>query len=252
MSYELPGGMSISPEMMMSLMANMQRVLESGVPLEKYLGKREHVAGKYLEVLASTSPDTVEGVRGIINVTLEMRETMVMSDRMEAVRCFYASRNMGKVLLDKCKVLPSPVHGNGVFATRDIAVNEVITLYPCDIVTEVVSKGIKYHIPLGHPFFKSKTDCERYSYFDRGLMTLALVGDPLQTDNPTFLGHMCNDKSKCGSELDTRSYLLNSHSSNASFTLFDKEFVAIVAKRSISNGEEIFVTYGVDYWLRNK
>jgi hypothetical protein len=41
------------------------------------------------------------------------------------------------VMLDKVMIQPSRIHGNGVFATRDIAADEVVTMYPADYVLQI-------------------------------------------------------------------------------------------------------------------
>lgn len=66
---------------------------------------------------------------------------------------------------------------------------------------------------------------------------------------------MVNDRFSCDfNKITPEIYtILSAMKTNASFVnLIHDTHVALVAKRDIKKGEEIFVSYRVDYWLRVK
>lgn len=223
-----------------------------GITVEEFMYGNTNELRNCINTMTQGCPDTIQGMTKIIESSLTLRSTMVAGNREEAVRCFYESRNMGKVILNKCRVMPSPIHGNGVFATCDIAAEEVITLYPSDIVTHVIEGQIICEVDINHPVMADGMKCMEYCLSSFGKdHGFPLVGDPTKIDNPTFLGHMCNDRVRCVSSKNEKAYVVTSlRTSNAGFFPLVKDFVAVVATKNIKRGEEIFVTYGTEYWKK--
>ena len=78
----------------------------------------------------------------------------------------------------------SPVHGRGVFATRDIAEGELLTLYPPDGV--VLNQG-----GVVHCFSDVEEDHENHMlpFYAQSLSDrIQLLGDPRLVDDPAYLG----------------------------------------------------------------
>jgi hypothetical protein len=168
---------------------------------------------------------------------------------------------------------PSPVHGKGVFAVRDIKAGSLLTLYPADII-QFRPKGItlekaKFLTQEGGSALlstseriqnriKSKTKLEKefLKLKKYRLMISAqysIVGDPTFDDNPFYLGHFINDRFTCtsSSEKARKLYLtLSMTKMNCRHVTIENDLhTAIVATRDLKCGEELFMSYGSDYWL---
>ena len=160
-----------------------------------------------------------------------------------------------------CKVGPSPKHGLGVFATKDIKPFTLITLYPADGAKVWPNPDLDDAYVLWE--FEGMTrDVRRvYSSSVPPLLgcELEIVGDPSAIKDPIFVGHMCNDACKMTKPEQAEIYEkmtlkgLNAQigmvpwEANSDESLF--EAMGIWCRRPIKAGEEIFVTYGAKYWL---
>jgi hypothetical protein len=139
----------------------------------------------------------------------------------------------------------SPLHGRGVFATRDIAQGELLTLYPPDGLAHY--EGGMVHCVSGaeddHETLMMRFYAQRIS--DR----LQLLGDPRLFDDPAYVGHLINCSvgphgSKGVDELKASWALHNA----APVAVHTKLEVAFVATRPIEEGEEVLTYYGRGYW----
>ncbi len=222
---------------------------EIGLSLEEYITRNAESPRSCLDILYNVHPDSIEELKIYINASITLRRVTLGITRDEAIEHFYTHRTFDTTFLDKCKVSLSSVHGNGLFATKDISPNEVITLYPSDVIVRRKGNSFAYGVEAGHPTLNNISVINDYCF---GLLssTLRLIGDPLKTDNPTFLAHICNDRVKCASPENVGTYcLLSQRLSNARFEEINGSFVALVSQKPIVNGKEIFVSYGPDYWL---
>jgi len=165
------------------------------------------------------------------------------------------------------EVRPSQIHGNGVFATRDITVGEFLTFYPGDALI-CKAKRInlrKVYTPAG--LETSSQSCYVRYYSSRYINashqeesplesnikegywydiddTYAIYGDPSFTDNPWYIGHIINDAIDFRTENSYGSRKHNSYFHNLTSGLG----VAIMAKTNIKKDEEILISYGSEYW----
>ena len=83
---------------------------------------------------------------------------------------------------------------------------------------------------------------------------VAIFGDPKKLDDPFYLGHMINDRWVCTGNTAKEINLyaaLTVRSCNAWFWGSDNHYVYVIAQREIMQGEEIFVHYGAQYWIKN-
>jgi len=163
-------------------------------------------------------------------------------------------------------VQKSPVHGKGVFATKDIPEHVIVTFYPAD-------RAVSYRGKVGSgenevhvlPSVRSKSKdttalLSRNTHaFDlqacgHDIHKHTLYGDPECTEDAAYCGHMINDASK--PENTKRRALLKYQVESmekhncAFFRVGSKETVAvaIVSLCPISKGSELFVHYGASYW----
>ena len=150
-----------------------------------------------------------------------------------------------------CRVAPSATHGNGVFVTRDIKKGERVTLYPAHFVVWETKKGELVATPKQNPN-------EENTYY----RLVGLDGKCSVSGNPKIhhshsAGHLLNDggvvgtftKETCGADI-CRYMLTTLQNENCDFIQGNEDkFMWVVASRDIKAGEELFVSYGLQYWL---
>ena len=112
---------------------------------------------------------------------------------------------IAELRVNRCRVGPSALHGNGLFATRDIGEGELITFYPGDALiiwkdgyrSETGDVGVIFgaHVPDVERDAIAVT--QRNDYEITVTRTLSVVGDPKRSSDPAYLGHFANDASTC-------------------------------------------------------
>ena len=152
-----------------------------------------------------------------------------------------------------CKVKPSSVHGLGVFATRDITEGSYVTLYPADDIFFTPTWGQEDHVVTMNGGLLPKSVVNSYTLKLTGeykqLAMLGAVGDPRKHDNPHYLGHMLNDSVKLSNPEAAAVYNRISFLRENCVDVHYEGLQFMAATRDIKAGEELFFTYGVDYWL---
>lgn len=170
---------------------------------------------------------------------------------------------------------PSSVHGRGVFVTKNIPKDTLITFHAADI-TKFCFKGNMNENGHAYNYFCSdrfnkkfntnnleqkelvslmKRKCDRTTYsFDLN-KNYRIIGHPDFDENPWYLGHFINDGAKCDSTPESiASYVqLSMEKTNCKYQIIgDKLHVAVIATRNIIEGEELFTPYGPSYWSVNE
>ena len=183
-------------------------------------------------------PDSAT-VSDIIVLAMHMRPKLQLQHKMFQ-RQVYSDV---KIPVNRCEVRDSTIHGYGVFATRVIEPDELVTLYPADLIKEHLDpKDKKKRL-----FALIKTGTTEWSNglgaytFEVDDIT-SIVGDPGKCEDAAWLGHMCNDGAWLGHMCND-----GGREVNARFCLLGC-FVAIISLRRIENDAEILVTYGSQYW----
>ena len=148
-----------------------------------------------------------------------------------------------------CEVRKSPIHGLGVFATRDVPAFTYLTMYPTDGL-KWAPIGVKTnHVAWGW-LGETKFDGEQYALAvpePKGAEFLTILGDPSQKDNPHFLGHLINDGARCKSLKASAVYeCVSLAKCNA---IFCPVVRAVFSIKSIEKGQEILIHYGAQYWV---
>lgn len=151
--------------------------------------------------------------------------------------------------LNVSHVAPSYVHGNGVFASKNILEDEIITLYPTHVVfVNVGEHTLNYYKYSAHRKY-NLSDCHHYK---KSINSELYCGAfPQEHSDRTWIGHLINDGScKVTEEYQTE----NLNKTNCRFVkIYDHNevcyFVAIIATRPITKGDELFIQYGTKYWL---
>jgi hypothetical protein len=148
-----------------------------------------------------------------------------------------------------------PSAGRGLFATRNIAAAELLTLFPGDALlfrehdlAEIT--GVLYgKDATGDPL----TSDESREFELRVSAKHSIVGDPKLDEDKAYLAHFANDgwalrgsSSEERMEYSRKSAL----ACNAFFQLIEPEcHMGLFAIRDIKVGEEVFVSYTSGYWL---
>merc|ERR1712129_250017 len=148
----------------------------------------------------------------------------------------------------------------GLFATRRISPEDIVTLYPGDAlryypVTETgvspTRSGVKFadHVPSSMRNAEAVLGKYRpYAYDIDGYY--AAVGLPELSQNPAYQGHMCNDGATLQPGGALSKYTSDSTANNnASLECLLDGLVVVIASRVIEEGEEVLVSYGAEYWM---
>jgi hypothetical protein len=140
----------------------------------------------------------------------------------------------------------------GVYATKNIACGEVITLYPCHVLTFDVTEFSTFYLPVDNVpndiYDNIRQNSNLYLTSPKTNSDHRMIGHPSIT-NSLYLGHMCNDGARSSCPRDKEIYETCSLAKrNATMTLVRNLCTAIIATRNIVAEEEIFLSYGYDYW----
>ncbi len=168
-----------------------------------------------------------------------------------------------------------PNAGRGLFATRSLQKDEVITCYPGDAVLiskpeddEWVEETVIWgsHVDPSKRWeeddvFDGNEEQDPLTHYACAISdTYSVLGLPTLDANPAYSGHFANDPGghlalgqadpTQGVEEGIASYVIESMDlSNAMHKEVDGLHMATVAIKDIRAGEEIMVTYGPDYWI---
>jgi len=217
----------------------------------------------------------------LADVRKHYRETSTIEQ--DIVRRNLLATRISKLHLFRCRVGLStlPHAGQGLFATRDIGKEELITCYPGDAVLcwedADHSPSRKLEVFFGRHVPSTTQNANRAmtelrNYEVPAADTLSILGDPLVCSDAAYLGHMANDGAcpdftlpalggKDGStsdpgylfsmaQDDQDRYEVESNSRvNAEHITVEGSHVVTRALRPINAGDEIFVKYGYGYWL---
>jgi len=170
--------------------------------------------------------------------------------------------------MDKVRVSPSSTHGSGVFATRIIRKGEKITQYPEDLVFENDRQGRGYKVigcPHGTDYIKAKVaifeadDDQLLNYLQHVKNDIHVYGDP-SIHSPKACAHLINDAVKldkidCNPAVENigkgfHAYLLQSVTRLNCMIETIKGKCWAVATRDIQDGDELFTSYGYQYWIK--
>tara|TARA_R110000868_G_C10864459_1_gene761776 strand:+ start:166 stop:798 length:633 start_codon:yes stop_codon:yes gene_type:complete len=159
----------------------------------------------------------------------------------------------------KIEIKKSNIHGYGVFATKNIKKNEIITFYPADIIIKKDKIGSKIYTserysekkeenktltnwkndgsPLNNPYLLNIN--KEYS----------IIGDSDFKDNLNYVGHLINDGAKHNrTEKSKQIYMKIAFLKMNCCYEKSNTCVYIEAIKDIKKNEELFMAYGIDYW----
>lgn len=150
---------------------------------------------------------------------------------------------------DDIEVKQSTIHGNGVFAKRDIPKDNMVTIYPTQYIYENIGN-------LKHERF---ANAEHFDYDHRYAIKTThyhVIGDPTRLENMMLVGHILND-SACNFDKGNYAvqhvknivgrYILSSDNNCAFKEIHD--IIYLKAIKDIKKDDELFVSYGPGYWM---
>jgi SET domain-containing protein len=172
----------------------------------------------------------------------------------------------------------SSKHGKGVFATRKILADEVITFYPIDGIEFELSNEsvdiININLDSEHRQHINEPHSTTYNMYkmriNSSMGKVNIIGNPTLHDDMTQVGHLINDANPYKlpafeynhsvptlsdmidfiDELDT--YIMDSKSQNNCFSDYVENTltIRIIANKDIPAGNELLMPYGTTYWIR--
>ena len=167
---------------------------------------------------------------------------------------------LSNLRLNRCVVGPStiPQAGLGLFASRDIAQDELLTLYPGDALLiwnrDVGDFGAgDVGVMFGNHIQGVYRDPSRVSTDEARSYELkirtghSIVADPRLVEDSAYLGHMINDGSALMDNKNSSRTLYSRTTfdrHNAAFFVMEGCHFTTIATKNIAKGEEIFVSYG--------
>ena len=178
-------------------------------------------------------------------------------DRTDELSSFaMLANNLRPAGLCNVRIGPSSLHGEGVFAQRDLKRGDLVTLHPCHYISINMGKE-------GSAWLKAKVDLPSVTLMLSKLLfqysakvegtCLSIAADPTIPATPAACAHLIND----GATLDTpdfdyrllQKYIVDStNAQNCHFVTLGGVSVAAVASRDIRRGDEIFTAYGALFW----
>ena len=167
-------------------------------------------------------------------------------------------------LSDLVEARPSDIHGTGLFATRDLEMGTLVTLYRPDLTVDDTGKALmidEADAVYFQDFQKAQAPGSRqYFVFPPGVKTSAIpdrcprfwvAANPAKEAVPGFLGHLANDGASCADDGDVERYLAESaEKANACLVPLCIPLMGLVLAADVKSGDELLVTYGYDAWLR--
>ena len=159
---------------------------------------------------------------------------------------------------------PSDIHGTGLFATRDLEMGTLVTLYRPDLTVDDTGKALmidQADADYFQDFQKAQAPGSRqYFVWPPGVRTSAVPEDcprfwvaanPAKAPIEGFLGHLANDGASCADDGDVERYLTESaEKANACLVPLCIPLMGLVLAEDVKKGQELLVTYGYDAWLR--
>ena len=147
---------------------------------------------------------------------------------------------------------PSPLHGRGVFTTRDVEIGELLTLYPPDGFSMNVGNNSLVALNCTSEEAEVKDMIRRYSVAlgpeESGETLVYLLGCPRLAKDPAYLGHLVNDAPHAPGLSKRQQKLAQRQVNAALIPIASFAHMALVARKRIPAGTEVLSSYGLGYW----
>lgn len=194
------------------------------------------------------------------------RALMKETDQRQAKWRVLNSR-LKNLSLNRTTVAKSSIAGRGLFASQNCPKGSVLTCFPGDGIIDFDNEEdydgdeIIYwgdHVNTASMLLPAGDDgniIRNNDYLMYVTEEVGVVGFAQLDNDPVYLGHFCNDGASVipQSTEDVALYLEESVTrANAEEQSILDSHVAIVATRDIQKDEEIFLCYGVEYWMQQQ
>lgn len=215
---------------------------------------------------ALTSTAAVDGDGCSLSFLVDLFRDVPAADRNAAL----CSRIIG-LDLARVSVAPSRVAdaGLGLFASRAIASEELVTLYPCDALLQWPSEaqqGVGDVLVSLSPHStgmglkeseafdpRSEHGAAAWRYSMRMSDTSSALANSNRIEDAAYLGHIANDGVVCEGPGTAAVRYATASAGVANVQALSSSLsdchIALVALRPINQGDEILISYGAAYWL---
>jgi hypothetical protein len=165
--------------------------------------------------------------------------------------------------------------GQGLFASCDSKEGDLLTCYPGDALVTFLNDGgdggddgtisndggsstVEYNVVWGNHVVRGEDEPALLvlnkrlrEYLLHARDDYGVLGLPSLDEDPAYLGHFVNDGARLLSQNGFTDYILESFDKvNVEHQdVLDGSHMVLIAARDITRGEELFVTYGPDYWM---
>ena len=236
------------------------------VPLAAKASGSNQVTFTLSIISGQSHPDTDTGVENETRQSIAEKLEAELGEDSDDDQCrmHVFNRRLKTLRLDRTVVKPSTlVEGQrGLFASCDCRKGDLLTCYPGDLLIVIPDEGdycIRtgghvVHNMNGHSFDDDDYDLsdELMGYLLHTTDDYGVLGLPWLDQDSAYLGHFANDGAANPTQAqDVDAYVRESLSkANAKNEMISCHMVT-VATRDIPKGEEIFTSYGADYWMDN-
>jgi len=176
----------------------------------------------------------------------------------DIIRMFLLYTRLTNLVLNRTFVKTSTIHDRGLFAKFDCRKGDVLTCYPGDALIIIPDEEEEEWTILWGNHVDTATQKklnvkeDLLGYIVHAKNDVGILGLPSLDEDSSYLGHFANDGAVNipYDEMDLASYMIESEEkANAMHKdIYNECHMVTVATRDIKAGEEIFVTYGPDYW----
>lgn len=164
------------------------------------------------------------------------------------------------IINSSIEIRKSNIHGNGLFAKKDIIKGDIITFYPIDCIVDennVNSQGL-----VGHRFNDKIFNIDtKYKVDING--SISIYGNPENTQGSAMLDHMINDSesitiddkekiNKHNIKKLVGNYILKSKNNARMEYNKDRTLCYYIARTDIKKDDEILASYSPMFWLNEE
>lgn len=159
-------------------------------------------------------------------------------------------RRLPNIKLNRTVIGPSTISGRGLFARSDCKKGDVLTCYPGDALIISPDDVEEWTILWADHVDEAREIQDLLGYIIHACDDFGVLGLPSLDQDPAYFGHFANDGASMPlTESSLGAYVIESNEiANAMHESIDDCHMVTMATRDIAAGEEIFVTYGPDYW----
>jgi hypothetical protein len=206
---------------------------------------------------SSTSPgggphdDESETLASLTKRLAQLRQADVENPETARLSLLYS--RLSNIQLDRTQIDNSAVAGRGLYARCDCQKGDLLTCYPGDALV-IIPDDEDWTVLWGDHVAEPGEDIDSLlGYIVHVNDDIGILALPSLDQDPAYLGHFANDGviTIPTTENDLPAYVVESEQkANAMHNDIDGgSHMATIATRDIAKGEEIFVSYGTEYWM---